>query len=82
MNESLSIGEIFFVFRKRRRKYCVVFECNNSVYDVNGIYIIIILLSLLRTFSEEIGGVYLLSGDIDRMILLFLLLVFFVMSIF
>lgn len=82
MNESLSIGETSSAPRKRRRKYCAAFECNNSAYDVNGIHTIIILSSSPRTLSEEIGGVHLSSGDTDRMTLLFPLPVSSVMSIF
>ena len=36
MNESLSVGETSSAPRKRREKYCAVFDCNNSAYDVNG----------------------------------------------
>lgn len=82
MNESLSIGETSSAPRKRRRKYCAAFECNNSAYDVNGIHTIIISSSSPRTLSEEINGVHLSSGDTDRMTLLFPLPVSSVMSIF
>lgn len=36
MNESLNVGETSSTPRKRRGKYCVAFDCNNSAYDVNG----------------------------------------------
>ena len=36
MNESLSVEETSSAPRKRRGKYRAVFDCNNSVYDVNG----------------------------------------------
>ena len=36
MNVSLSVGETSYAPRKKGRKYCAAFDCNNSAYDVNG----------------------------------------------